>query len=419
VSASPLRFITRGSKVAAAVGEFGLRHHGVAVRAFEPLLARFGRRAGLDLLRVERALGAGLASGGDACAGEAWAALGRLSGLALKLPPGDEQIRVGIEIERRMQALLARDAGYAKAYAEASAEAAAKLREKAARRALAAARRTGAKAPKITPAAKVIADLDAVVGDRAELRRLWAHFQRVVPPSSAAMARAAEVAAERADAVSAILRDRRLTPAERTAAVWGHLSKVRGELGEGYALGNVPWRRLRDAERARVEAIAARLGPGLDVLSLTQLEHGVRINGSEGPDAVIVIVNRKQGVAYDPLRVQVKTADTSEAVDQTINDVLRSAGLEARTGPLPTVVYEFRATSDGPIEHFVLSAHPDVETRNVIINAADASLPYADMARLRGMGLTVSEQTLDLSVEQFTHLAVSLMETALKAAKAR
>ena len=79
----------------------------------------------------------------------------------------------------------------------------------------------------------------------------------------------------------------------------------------------------------------------------------------------------------------------------------------------PTV--SFARTPGGPIEHFLLAVNEKVETTYTVINAAGSRIPQPDLDELIRFGIEAEELKLDLSIEQLTHLAASLMDAAVNA----
>jgi hypothetical protein len=106
------------------------------------------------------------------------------------------------------------------------------------------------------------------------------------------------------------------------SALLGHLSSMRGYLGEACALLACVWRAKHRSALQEAKAIVRKMGPDYEVLPLSQLENNIRLSLKEGADQMIVIINRKRGEAITFLSAQVKTANTSEEVEQTINDVV-------------------------------------------------------------------------------------------------
>jgi hypothetical protein len=390
--------------------------HGAELRPFAGLLARFGKAAARDVQMLHQVLSANTAVLTDGAIGQGWAAVKRLAEQARTLPAGPERTLAAIEVERAMQALLSRETDFVIAYTDALEHAAAELRQAKAQQALKAAKGLlSAVTP--TAASQVLAHLAKELDAGAPaLKRLWQRY-RSVPGGPAGMLKAAGIAGERAQPMQAILRRRGLGVAQRQSQLWGHLSKIRGELGEGYALGNKVWFTHRADQLARARGLANRLGPGHTVEYLTQAEHGLRLNGAEGPDAIVAIVNRAEKRLYDTMRAQVKVAEIGEGAAQSANDVLRSIGQERR-GAQALSRYEFRLTPSGPAEAFALSSRPEVTTHLYLINAAGGRTPARDLAELKALGLPITTIALDMSVTQFTHLAVSMAESAIKLLKA-
>ncbi|MFD1507252.1 hypothetical protein FE374_14315 [Georgenia yuyongxinii] len=400
--------------VSAAAVKFEMRSHGAGLRPFAALLARFGKAAARDVQLVDRVLRtASNTVLTESASGEAWAAVRRLAERAETIADGPERLRTAVELERAMLALLSRESGFAEAFSDGVAAAAREARDLKDAAAVKAAGKHLLHTPAPTTASKVLGRMATLVdaGDPL-LARLWRRY-RAVAGAPAGLERAAAVAAQQADAMAAVLRRKGLSTVERRLKLWGYLSKIRGELGEAYALGNRVWLGEVEKELARAWAIAAQLGPGHTVEYLTQAAHGLRVNGREGADAMIVIVDHANKVVYDTMRGQVKIATFSEGAGQSANDVFRAIGLERGAAP-GVASLEFRSSTTGLTEAYTLASRPEVSTRLYLLNAAGSVTPAQDLADLAALGYPVTEIVLDMTVSQFTHLAISVAESAVK-----
>ncbi|WP_369133612.1 hypothetical protein [Modestobacter sp. I12A-02662] len=397
--------------MAETTGRFVLRTHAAEVRPFAGLLVRFGKAAVRDVQILDEVLSLTRSAPSEAALGRGWSAVTRLAEKARSLPPGRERNLVGIEVERAMQALLARDADFAIGFTEAIEHAAAQLRAVRAEAAIKAAG-TLVRFPAPTEGGKVLARLARRLDAAApELQRLWSRLE-AASESARSIQAAADAAAERAPAILKVLRERGLTSQQRLSQIWGHLSGIRGPLGEGYGLGNRVWLARRAEEMARARALAAAMGPGHTVEYLTQVANNLQVNGREGPDAMLLIVDQRARRTYNSMRAQVKVAAVSEGAQQSGNDVLRSLGVESGRVPVPATVTYTPGPGETPVT-LLLSSHPEVRTRLHLINAAGSRIPEADIHALREFGFAIDELQLDLTVTHFTHLALSVAESAL------
>ncbi len=351
----------------------------------------------------ERAFLRCFASGSEVSFRMADAAAMRLRKL-IKLLPAREQDHCAIELERRMQTLNSKRDGFGRLLARSAESATAKTS-------------TGPGRQKNKVADGILAifgDLMDAAAKRDEpVFAIWRHFRKVVSPSSPAVRSALDYLAAHQAEIKALSKASISSVADRVKklqALRGYLAKIRGELGEGYALLNKVWKGVVVSRILEAQRIASKLGPGYEVHYLTQLDNAIKVNQLEGPDALIVIINRKTKQAFFHTAAQVKTARTSEAVGQSVNDLLRSAG-EQRNTLVPTCEF----TLNGRREIFTLGGHPLVETNRYIINATGSRIPAADLNVLQRLGHAVTEIELDMSVDQFTSLAISLLEAALKA----
>lgn len=413
-TAASLSATLKAKPVTTAASAVVVLSHGAELRPFASMLARFGKAAARDIELLNRVLKTRSSRLTDAAMGQGWDAVTRLAKRMRSLPPGPEQRMAGYELEQSMQALFSRETDFIIPFTDEIAKQA---------RALRAARRVAAVTAagtlmKAAPAdgAQVLARLASDLDSGAPaLKQLWERFS-ALPGADAAALQAGELAADFAPDMRAILRNRSVRLSRRQSQLWGYVSQVRGLLGEGYALLSPVWLKHLADEMARVRRIAYRLGPGHTVEYLTQMEHGLRLNGAEGPDAIIAIVNRAEKVIYDPMRAQVKVASISEASAQSSNDLLRRVGQERR-GEFSSGWYEFRPSASGQSKAFVVRSRPDVAANLYLINAGGGRNPAEALADLRAMNQSVTELWFDFTVQQMSHLAISLSESAIKLLK--
>ena len=418
--AAPLQTIPREPLSSVLVPALA-RSHGAVVRPFEPLLRRFGAEVAPDIVALEHTI----ANGNLATLDEAWTSVGNLEQKLRRLT-GDERLRVGLELEYRRQALQALDKEFTALWAQDAKDSILALRQKSAAKAAAKAI-AGEKLSAGAVDAWLIRYLSKPETDQA-LVKLWRQFSVVVPELSPFMRKASEYSAANVQAVWKIMQTEGVVAGR--ARLMGYVINVRSALGEGYALGNSVVRADIAKELALGNEAAARLnklvGPGHEAHYLTQAEHGIRLNmpSGEGPDAGVWIINRELGTAYTKTGVQIKIADDSEAVEQTIKDLFREAGIENVFGEAaavkkaaePVARIEFRLPGESEPTSFVLTTSPLVERRSIIINASGSKISPTDTALLEALGFRVDEHVLDMSVAQFTHLAVSKLAASLEAA---
>jgi hypothetical protein len=399
--------ILRGEKAPLTV--FGLvrRSHGTAMAKYDPLILRFGDQAAPHVETLTRAMSRGTLTGSAATLEEAELARAKLMPLANRLPQGD-RARVGLALVRDGQTIMERMLGDAKDYAEGVEDYMAELASRRAWKSL---------ALQALESARLVVKPGAVLAQLGrdfqlaspELQQLWERYWAIVPLESPFMTAAARSAAEHAPAIADLLRNREL---KATQAIWGHLVNPRGVLGEGYALLNPIWLSELDGLLASARKLALGFGPGHTVRYFTQVEHGILLNGRAGPDAVVAVVNQKAATIRVPNPAQVKVATSSEAAAQSVKDAYRSAGLDKLGPVLP--YYSLRLAKNEELRTFRLLS--DVDERLYVINAAQGRLPSADVELLKKLA-PFEERGLDLSVTQFTHLTISLVEAAIKAAK--
>jgi hypothetical protein len=401
---------------------------GVVLHAFGPLLRRFGTDAGKHVALLEAACEVALDRGSRKALLAASRAADQLEAMARQLP-ADERASVLLELERRRQTLLFRDQGFGEEFARAVDEARQSRKLPA--------RAQDARAGNMEAALQKKADATcAEFGKRMNASgrtqdpviAIYARFRRVVPLLSAGMNDATRKAAEQAEAFRDLLKRYGRTPTpELQSQLWGIVSTVRGSLGESYALGSKAWRaeadRLmveasRDALRINREAaaVAGRTGdslrPNFQAIELSQLEHEVKLNGLEGPDAMIALVDPQRRRMVLRARAQVKTAKVSEGVKQTLNDDLRLLGLETKkTAEIPIVTFR----RNGKTESYVVEVIPSVREDRYALDMMGARVPGKDLEELAAAGRRIETMQLDMSVDDFTQLTLSLLESAVRA----
>jgi hypothetical protein len=408
-------FALRGLLDVTTFGKFAVRTLGTLKITVQPFwfLIRLlpGTTKDVDLL--ERACAMCARSGSESSFQLGYDAAQRLLKEARKLPPAQRD-RVMYEIEARLNTLNARRQGFGKLVYDAGGDAASAA--PSAGKAVGAA---VARAKVAQASGKVLAELGKVTqGAKATGRPLfgiWRHFSKAVSGQSRRMREIAEYAAVNADAIKNVLKDRSRTALQKRQALTGYLVKIRGDLLELYALSSERFKvMVLRGMTQRARAVAAKLGPDHKVLFLTQAEHGLTVNGSESADAMMLIVNRKTGVAIPFGRFQAKAANLSEGAAQLWQDMLRDAGMTTSGAAkvlLPSISFELK----GVRETFLLGGHPSVVTEMVLINAAGARHPAADVKLLETMGYAVSEFSTDLNLSGFTEIAIGFMEAAVAA----
>jgi hypothetical protein len=243
------------------------------------------------------------------------------------------------------------------------------------------------------------------------LVKLWDFVRTQVgtAPGIEAMARQASDSSE---AVWKILKEKGVKAGEQE--LWGHLSNVRGYLGEALAFTDRAVLADRDAALAAAQDIAKRLGPGHDAVWLTQVENGIRYtDNGEGPDALILIRNATTGEAFVHTAYQVKAARSSSAFPQSVNDVYREAGVFRAGGWEPgRATVTFSPPGQEREVTLRLTESAQVQRRAVVVNFSGAT--NQEVGALKAAGFIVDEKVLGMSVDQATHLAVSMQQAAVR-----
>lgn len=410
------------------LGSVSRRVLGVVFYTFGPLLRDFGTAAGRDIAILERACEITLQTGSNSTHGAAFKAIRRLLRLAAKLPV-DEQLVAIVELERRMQTLWFRNREFGETLAKAAENerGAVTLARKASRKAV----RAAAENERLLELAH---EVNANFQRRAHAARktnqqLYASFRRLrkaVPPMAHAMLDAARKAAQQAEKFRDLLKQYgKSQSVEVLSQMWGIISGVRGSLGEGYALGCQVWRnqadyllatamndanRLTDAAHGGARAAADDVYEAVEIL---QAEHRLLLNGLEGPDSVIAIINPTRRRMIIRARVQVKTAAVSKAVEQTMNDDLRVAGHEALQSDLPTAEF----IRNGKKEIYVLEVEPSVPEDLFVLDFGGSSVQPADLNQLAAAGKRADSIIMDMTVDDFTALSLEMLETAMDSIK--
>jgi hypothetical protein len=376
--------------------------HGAELRPFRVMLQVLGKPAARHIQLLRAALTIRSSRLTQSALTRGWQAAASLAEQLKTIAPSPERTLLEHELEQSLASLLSRDRDFIENYTEAIADVVrAGLARKEAR-ALAAL----GKSVQPSSAAQVIARLAKNLQTASpELIELWERIY-AVKQAHAGIERAAAIAAARATVM------RRLLSAGETERLWSHLFKVRGELGEALALHAPEWLVRREQELDRARRLAYRMGPGHQAVYLTQAENGLRLNRAEGPDALVAIINRRERRIFDVARGQVKVALESEGAIQHVNDIFRRVGLE-RNRTLSSAFYEFPLTPGGQPQIFVAAAHPDVTTRLYLMNAAGGHTAPADLELLRTFGMAVDEIGMGWTVNQLTHGAISLAESAI------
>jgi hypothetical protein len=250
--------------------------------------------------------------------------------------------------------------------------------------------------------------------------KLWTHYVNQVGLGSRGLHEACEYATKKASQVLGVLTAQAKGSRQSRQELMGVLVNVRSRLGEAYALTSRVVRDDLEAEVAAAQEIAKQLEPGHKVVVLTQLEHQIKyVDRNEGPDAVVLIIAPDGKTAYVKAAVQVKTAEKSKAIDQTIGDTRREIGGLGRGARDPALSHlEVTLPGETDATVFALTSHPQVERRAYIVNATDSEIPPIDKRTLEGKGFVVTERKLDMTVDQQTHLSIMVMQASVEARQA-
>ena len=383
------------SGVSARLYKFAIRVHGSTVARFAALVALNDVVINKHITMLTSATAEFLETGSRHASTTTWRSVRAVEDALKQLPPAQQE-RVAYELERYVQMLLAQDPDLAKLIVKDIEDfrivRLARLAERALERPSAA-------------SVVVAAWRRGVYRAGGDLLKIFKRFEKLVSIDSPAVVKASAYIRDNADSIRSAAQ---AAQKGNKAALLGHLSSVRGLLGEAYALLSPVWRTRHRRALREARKLARKLGPDYEVLAISQLENKISLSLKEGADQMILIVNRKKQEAITFLSAQVKTAETSEAVAQVLNDVFKR---ELSPAGLLEFVYE------GQPQAFKLVQHEAVTARRYILNAAESRIPGADLDLLRKLGVQVSEVVLDMSVSQFSLLAIRMIEEGLNALK--
>jgi hypothetical protein len=423
-AAGKLAKLAKGDPTAVLVRTFVAESHGAVVRPFIPLVEKLdpaaAKQALRDIVNLEHFLANGPLS--------AWqekkvlVLLRRLDKQVNTLPPAARGPFLD-QLKERWQQLVFMDKHRVAAFTDDVATQIRKREEEAAK---------AAGAVSKSPTGQVIADdLTGEVLPRIAQRnasgqsdrrlvKLWTHFVNQVGLGSRGLHEACEYATKKASQVLGVLTAQAKGSRQSRQELMGVLVNVRSRLGEAYALTSRVVRDDLEAEVAAAQEIAKQLEPGHKVVVLTQLEHQIKyVDRNEGPDAVVLIIAPDGKTAYVKAAVQVKTAEKSKAIDQTIGDTRREIGGLGRGARDPALSHlEVTLPGETDATVFALTSHPQVERRAYIVNATDSEIPPIDKRTLEGKGFVVTERKLDMTVDQQTHLSIMVMQASVEARQA-
>lgn len=388
-----LALLNLGS-VSASLFNYGIRIHGNTAINFGPLIALNDRTINKNITMLSAATLEFLDTGSIKAGNSAWNSVRILEGAINRLPGNKRDITI-FHLERYVQMLLARDDELAKLigddiknFRNFRIQKMEELRKRP------------------SAAAAIIARWrTSILTEGGDILRILKHFDEVKPQDSPAIDKAGAYIRDNFDSIKKAVQAAKVG---NNAALLGHLSNVRGYLGEAYALLSPIWREKHWSELQSAKALARKMGSDYEVLSLSQLENNIHLSGKEGADQMIVIINSKRNEAYTFLSAQVKTADVSEAVDQIINDVINR-----ELNPKGLLEFEYQKK----FYALSLAQHELVSAQRYILNSAESRIPGPHLQLLKKYGILVTEITLDMSVSQFSLLSIKMIEEGLNALK--
>ncbi len=382
--------------VSAKLFKFAERLHGNTVARFATLIGLNDVAVNKNVSVLTSATLEFLESGSGHAGNQAWKCIRDLESAVQRLPPAHAKA-AAYELERSTQMLLSQDPDLAKLILGDI--------EKYRLTRLAQLAQRWAERPSAESGIIAAWRRGAYLAG-GDFLKLYKRFEKLVGPDSPAVVKASAYIRDNADSIRSAAQAARQG---NKASLLGHLSGVRGLLGEGYALASPVWRGRFRAALKEAKKVARDLEPGWEALPLSQLQNEIRLATKEGADQIIVLINRTKqpNEAIIFISAQVKTAETSQAVTQVIHDVFAR---EIRPGLLEFV---YR----GQPQAFKLVQHEAITARRYILNAAESRIPGVDLDLLRKLGANVSEVVLDTSVSQFSLLAIHMIEDGLAVLK--
>lgn len=245
------------------------------------------------------------------------------------------------------------------------------------------------------------------------LLRAWTDTLLHLRPGSKALNSAANKALTAAPDVDKLLRSNLDIVAKRQQ-IWGHISGIQGLLGEGYAIAHPLWRQHLSEQLKLASDFVRKDGNRYAVHYITQLDNKLLLNGKEGPDAVILLIDRARGNCVLFSQLQVKTKRVSDATEQTIGDIKRRAGLQASASGQ----HSFQFIPDGKTnpETFSIIVDPRVSKHEKLFTATfeGSRTPKASIEELNRSALEVVEIRLGRSVSEMSTFAFRMTVAAIE-----
>jgi len=381
---SELRAILGLRSISARFTKYSIRIHGTTVTRFAGLLALKNPALTRHVTNLITNTSLYLQSGSFAAGSLAWKSIKALEEVINKLPP-KERINLLLELQRYRTMLLARDPDLAKILLDYRADLLAQMM----RRDL------------VKSEALIARWQKRISRGNKNIIDIFEHYSNVVAPYDSPGVQKA--AAYVQDNIAEILSAVEAAKSGYKEILIGHLVRVRGDLGEGYALYTKIWLKEHLTMLDQAKILAKRMGKEYEVVSLTQLENKIKLDKKEAADQMILIINKKKNQAITFLSAQAKTANVSDAVKQTLNDYIRELNPKAKL----TFFHDGIDYALTPIQHKDVAAH------RYILNAAGSRIPKSDLEILQQTGIEIKEFVHDMSISQFSLLALNMIEEGL------
>ncbi|SFV04202.1 hypothetical protein SAMN05216350_11923 [Polaromonas sp. YR568] len=186
-------------------------------------------------------------------------------------------------------------------------------------------------------------------------------------------------------------------------------SRLKGKiLGEMFAQHWDDWKFHIDAYEDLAKDAARALGPEWSVL---KVYGDLRLGSKEYLDQAILLVKERlasERASSVPLAklflgVQVKVESVNSSLEQTLNDIVREAASSA---------LEIER-ADGPNTLFrLIPSLPGETAHRWVLNAAESDFPDSELKRLIESRVTLHQNTMPMTLEEFNLLAHALMRAA-------
>lgn len=189
-------------------------------------------------------------------------------------------------------------------------------------------------------------------------------------------------------------------------------SRLKGKvLGEMFAQHWDDWKFHMSAYEDLADQAAEALGPGWKA---RKVYGNMRLGSKEYLDQAILLVNESlpgNASSSAPLAklflgVQVKVESVNTSLEQTLNDLVREAGNSA---------LEIERSNGSSMLFRLLPSLPGEKAHRWVLNAAESDFPDSALRRVIESRVTLHQQAMPMTLEEFNLLAHALMRAAADA----